>query len=125
MSDVNSYSQLREEYPELREDEIIELLPDDHVAEFRIGDFEVNNPRMLHPDEPVPKASMGGFTVDNSTEDTDWEIEAFGFEMNDRDDFFTVGIVVVVALLFYVAKLSVDHWFNKRLELYKKKLEKD
>jgi hypothetical protein len=28
-------------------------------------------------------------------------------------------------LLFYVAKLSVDHWFNKRLELYKKKLEKD
>lgn len=128
MSEVNGYSELRDQYPELSKDEIIELIPDSRVDEFRIGDFEINNPvapdYQLQSEPPVTKASIDGFEV-NKTVDDSWEVNVLGVEMNDRDDVYTVGLVVIVALLVYTAKVAIDHWFNKRLELYKKKIGVD
>ena len=61
--------------------------------------------------------------TEQPSSDEGWEVEAFGISMNDRDDVYTVGAVVIIALVLYVAKLSIDHWFNKRLEIFKNKLK--
>lgn len=91
---------------------------------FRIGDFEIENPKLkiTKGDDLVPIDCIGNAHAEQPS-DEGWEIEAFGVSMNDRDDVYTVGAVIIIALVLYVAKLSLDHWFNKRLEIFKSKLK--
>jgi hypothetical protein len=132
MSDINSYSQLQEDYPQLTQDEIDALTAIHPDAEkFTLGGVTINNPKVPeidvdYTDGPPPAGmAIGGFegnTPTGETVDDSWEVNVLGVTMNDRDDVYTVSLVVVVALLVYAAKVGIDHWFNKRLELFKKKI---
>jgi len=136
MNETNTtYGDLREQYPNLTKEDLMLVIPADE--KFTLGGISIDNvPVVVDPmerqvleqinaqyDEPVPKAAMGGVEVNNI--DTGWEVNVLGMTMNDRDDVYTVGIVVIIALLVYTAKVGIDHWFNKRLERYKKKLENE
>lgn len=121
---------LMDQYPNLSAGEILMYI-DPYVDISEIDQQTHQYLEMANEsyNSPPPGASLGGLTVNNPSENTTseqgWEIEAFGLEMNDRDDVYTVGLVVIIALLVYTAKVGIDHWFNKRLERYKKNLESE
>jgi hypothetical protein len=93
-----------------------------YVEEFDCGpDCTIFQEQVYEWDGTVPDSEtivIGDVEVTN-TEDNSWEASAFGIELNDRDDFFTVGIVLVVAAVLYIGKCSIDYWFACALERYK------
>jgi uncharacterized membrane protein len=46
-------------------------------------------------------------------------------EITDTDTIWTVGIAFIIAVLVFVIKGYIEYLFAKRLERYKKQLEKD
>lgn len=115
---------------EMTEQEIVDFingLPSTHAG---LPGFEVTNQTILDsflPPEligapPAPtKMIVGGIGV-NTTDTTVREYEAFGVKLNDSDDVFSVGIVLLIVGIIYIGKCSIDHWFAARLERYKNKL---
>lgn len=74
-------------------------------------------------DEP---AYLGGVEINNvsaETADTYREITVFGLTINDQDDFISVGLVIMLAVLIYVGKSYIDYWFACKLERYREKLQ--
>jgi len=59
---------------------------------------------------PPPEAGIGNFEVSNT--DNGFEIDAFGVRLNDKDDFVTVGLVLLFAFAFYLGKKLIDLVFD-------------
>jgi hypothetical protein len=131
--------ELHQQYPELTQEEIIMFVPPEpEVAQMTLGPVRIDNvediPVLIDEDQHIflnelnegggigeTDAGIGGVRVD--AVDESWEIAIFDFEINSSDDVYTVGAVLVIFMLIYAAKQGVDHWFNKRLEIFKKKLD--
>jgi len=47
----------------------------------------------------------------------------FGFKLDENDDAFSIGAVLLVVVVVYVAKGFIDEFFARRIERYKKKIE--
>jgi hypothetical protein len=119
---------------------VFQLIPEPSPDElFTFGGVEINNFPLqdLNTEINCPLCETNNFQTYsenlpvgiqdfelNDTE-TGWQAEAFGVKLNDRDDVFTVGAVLLIVVIAYIIKASIDHWFNCRLERYRIRLDKN
>jgi hypothetical protein len=69
-----------------------------------------------------PGAGAPGIEIINAGTETK-VTELFGFKLDENDDAFSVGAVLLIVVIVYVAKGFIDEFFARRLERYKKKIE--
>lgn len=102
-------------------------IPNYGDTDFGLGGFEIINIPEQSPtlEELLLENVTETVTIPLETrqETTPTLTEAFGVKLDPQDDFWSVGMVILIVAVAYIAKCAIDLFFAILLEKYKNKKE--
>lgn len=122
---TDGLDELAADLENITEDELQEFignLPSTEAGiETPFGSFHVDNVPVYELPVDFPTDFNQVRPIETQPE-TMREYSAFGVTVNERDDWITISLVLIVAVLAYVLKAQIDYWYALKLEKAKRNL---